>query len=62
MLDSPAAEEMPEEDLATMVDALKAVAGEAEMQIFVATRNAQPLVDLLPASNRIVAEGEDYMW
>jgi hypothetical protein len=62
VLDSPAAEEMPEEDLATMVDALNDVAREAEMQIFVATRNAQPLIDLLPESNRLVAEGEGYVW
>ena len=42
-----------------MVDALKAVAGEAEMQIFVATRNAQPLLSICCLmSNRIVAEGE----
>lgn len=62
VLDSPSAEEMPEEDLATMVKALRDVAGEAEMQIFVATRNAAPLVDLLPKANRVVAEGNSYVW
>lgn len=62
LLDSPAAEEMPEEDLATMVEALIAVAEEAPMQIIVATRNAGPLRDLLPESNRIIAEGNDYVW
>ncbi|GAA2731574.1 ATP-binding protein [Actinocorallia aurantiaca] len=62
VLDSPSAEEMPEEDLATMVKALKGVAGEAEMQIFVATRNAAPLVELLPEANRVVAEGNSYVW
>jgi len=62
VLDSPSAEEMPEEDLATMVKALQDVAGEAEMQIFVATRNAAPLVDLLPKANRVVAEGNSYVW
>ncbi|SCG80892.1 ATP-binding protein [Micromonospora rifamycinica] len=62
VLDSPAAEEMPEEDLATMVEALQEVAREAEMQIFVATRNAGPLVELLPPASRIVAEGDDYVW
>jgi len=62
VLDSPSAEEMPEEDLATMVKALRDVAGEAEMQIFVATRNAAPLVDLLPEANRVVAEGNAYVW
>jgi hypothetical protein len=62
VLDSPSAEEMPEEDLATMVEALQQVAGEAEMQIFVATRNAAPLVELLPHANRVVAEGNSYVW
>ncbi|WP_030489549.1 ATP-binding protein [Micromonospora chokoriensis] len=62
VLDSPAAEEMPEADLATMVEALQAVAQEAEMQIFVATRNAGPLVALLPAASRVVAEGDNYVW
>ncbi|MFD9784476.1 ATP-binding protein [[Kitasatospora] papulosa] len=62
VLDSPSAEEMPEEDLATMVRALREVAGEAEMQIFVATRNAAPLLDLLPQANRVVAEGNSYVW
>lgn len=62
VLDSPSAEEMPEEDLATMVKALQDVAGEAEMQIFVATRNAAPLIELLPEANRVVAEGNSYVW
>ncbi|MCO5995744.1 ATP-binding protein [Actinoallomurus rhizosphaericola] len=62
VLDSPAAEEMPESDLATMVEALQSVAEEADMQIFVATRNAAPLVELLPEANRVVAEGDDYVW
>ncbi|MFK3980565.1 ATP-binding protein [Micromonospora sp. NPDC050397] len=62
VLDSPAAEEMPDADLATMVEALQTVAQGAEMQIFVATRNAGPLLDLLPTANRIVAEGDTYVW
>lgn len=62
ILDSPAAEEMPDSDLATMMEALIGVTEEAEMQIFVATRNAAPLVDLLPPASRIVAEGDDYVW
>jgi hypothetical protein len=45
-----------------MVQALQAVADEADMQIFVATRNAAPLVELLPAASRVVAEGDDYVW
>jgi hypothetical protein len=62
ILDSPAAEEMPDSDLATMLEALKGVTEEAEMQVFVATRNAAPLIELLPAASRIVAEGDDYVW
>lgn len=62
VLDSPAAEELPESDLATMVEALQAVAREADMQIFVATRNAGPLVDLLPEENRRVAVDDAYVW
>jgi hypothetical protein len=62
VLDSPAAEEMPETDLATIVEALQTVADGAEMQIFVATRNAGPLVELLPPENRVVAEGDNYVW
>ena len=62
LLDSPAAEEMPDGDLATMVSALLEVAQEAPMQIIVATRNTGPLVDLLPEENRLVAEGDSFVW
>lgn len=62
VLDSPAAEEMPEEDLAVLIAALVQVAEQADMQIFVGTRTAGPLLDLLPESNRRVAIGNDYVW
>lgn len=62
IMDSPAAEEMPDSDLATMVEALLDVAGDEQMQIVVATRSAQPLVDLLPDDHRRVVTGEDYLW
>lgn len=62
VLDSPAAEEMPEEDLAILMAELVEVAEQADMQIFVGTRNAGPLVDLLPEANRQVAAGSDYLW
>lgn len=62
VLDSPAAEEMPEEDLAVLVGALVEVAQQADMQIFVGTRSANPLMDLLPEPNRRVAVGGDYLW
>ncbi|QYF74396.1 ATP-binding protein [Cryobacterium sp. PAMC25264] len=62
LLDSPAAEEMPDGDLATMVSALLEVAREAPMQIIVATRNTGPLEELLHFKNRIIATGNDYVW
>lgn len=62
LLDSPAAEEMPDGDLATMVSALLKVAEEAPMQIIVATRSTGPLVELLPEENRLIAEGDDFVW
>lgn len=62
VLDSPAAEEMPEEDLAVLIAALAEVAGQAGMQIFVGTRTTGPLVDYLPDENRRLAIGDDYLW
>lgn len=62
VLDSPAAEEMPEEDLGVLVKALIAVAGEADMQIFVGTRNTPPLLGLLNEQSRVIAPGESYLW
>lgn len=62
LLDSPAAEEMPDGDLATMVSALLEVAKEAPMQIIVATRSTGPLVELLPEANRLIADGDGFVW
>lgn len=62
LLDSPAAEEMPDGDLATMVAALLEVAKEAPMQIIVATRSTGPLVELLPEEYRLIAEGDNFVW
>lgn len=62
LLDSPAAEEMPDGDLATMISALLEVVKEAPMQIIVATRNTGPLIDLLPEANRLIADGEGFVW
>lgn len=62
ILDSPAAEEMPDSDLATIVEALLEVAAEEEMQIVVATRSTQPLVDMLPDDHRRVVTGDAYLW
>ncbi|GAA4909107.1 ATP-binding protein [Tessaracoccus lubricantis] len=62
LLDSPAAEEVPDGDLATMVAALLEVAKEAPMQIIVATRSTGPLVELLPEEYRLIAEGDNFVW
>ncbi|ALX03446.1 ATP-binding protein [Aeromicrobium erythreum] len=62
VLDSPAAEEMPDEDLATMVGALLDVAGNDQMQILVATRATGPLLELLSEDHRRVVEGDEYLW
>lgn len=62
LLDSPAAEEIPDGDLATMVAALIEVADDAPMQIIVATRSTGPLRELLPEANRIIATVDDYVW
>lgn len=62
LLDSPAAEEMPDGDLATMVAALLGVAKEAPMQIIVATRSTGPLLELLPEEHRLIAEGDNFVW
>ena len=62
LLDSPAAEEMPDGDLATMISALLEVAAEAPMQIIVATRSTGPLVNLLPEESRLIADGDAFVW
>lgn len=62
LLDSPAAEEMPDGDLATMVAALLEVAKEAPMQVIVATRSTGPLVELLPDANRLIADSDGFVW
>ena len=62
LLDSPAAEEMPDGDLATMLSALLDVAKEAPMQIIVATRSTGPLEELLPKESRLIAEGDSFVW
>ena len=44
------------------LDHLLKVAEEAPMQIIVATRSTGPLVELLPEENRLIAEGDDFVW
>ncbi|WP_146173933.1 hypothetical protein [Saccharothrix carnea] len=61
-VDSPAAEEIPADDLETMINAMKEVAEETSMQIVVATRHSGLLASLLPDDNVLVATGDDFVW
>lgn len=61
-VDSPAAEEVPEEDLRIMLEALVSVAEETEMQIVVATRHAAVLDSVLAPDHLLLAFGDDYVW
>jgi hypothetical protein len=61
-VDSPAAEEIPESVLRTMLEAMIEVAEETELQIVVATTHAAMLSAVLDADHLLVATGEDYVW
>lgn len=61
-IDSPAAEEIPEADLRTMLQAMSAVAEETAMQIVVATTHGAMLREMLPPENALVASGSDFVW
>ncbi|MCT1867559.1 hypothetical protein M3B90_08470 [Dermabacter sp. p3-SID358] len=61
-IDSPAAEEIPEADLKTMIETMVAVAGETDLQIVVATTHGPMLKAVLPQSNLLVATGTDFVW
>lgn len=61
-IDSPAAEEIPEGNLKTMLQALHTVAADGGIQILVATRHGNVLKEVLPAGHAIVAIGSDPVW
>ena len=61
-VDSPAAEEIPEADLRTMLMAMTAVAEETDLQIVVATTHGPILSSILPAEHLLVATGTDFVW
>lgn len=61
-VDSPAAEEIPEADLQTMLEAMTAVAEETELQIVVATTHGPMLTRVLPKDSLLVASGTDFLW
>jgi hypothetical protein len=61
-VDSPAAEEIPESVLRTMLEAMKEVAEETELQMVVATTHAAMLSEVLDDDHLLVATGDDYVW
>jgi hypothetical protein len=61
-IDSPAAEEIPEANLETMLTELRQVAADSGIQVFVATRYGNVVKKVLPDDHVIVAEGNDPVW
>lgn len=61
-VDSPAAEEIPEADLRTMLEAMRSVAEETDLQIVIATTYGPMLSSVLPQENLLVATGADFVW
>ncbi|MPY11179.1 hypothetical protein [Arthrobacter bussei] len=61
-VDSPAAEEIPESDLKTMLEAMAAVAEATDLQIVVATTYGGMLNAVLPKDNLLVATGTEFVW
>jgi hypothetical protein len=61
-VDSPAAEEIPEADLWTMLEAMTTVAEETDLQIVVATTHGPMLSSVLPQANLLVATGTNFVW
>jgi hypothetical protein len=61
-VDSPAAEEVPEADLQTMLEAMQAVAEKTNLQIVVATTHGPMLTNVLREENLLVATGTNFVW
>ncbi|NKQ57658.1 hypothetical protein HFP15_32835 [Amycolatopsis sp. K13G38] len=61
-IDSPAAEEIPADDLQIILEAMRTAAEETSMQIVVATTHSSLLTALLPPGNALVAMGDDFVW
>jgi hypothetical protein len=61
-VDSPAAEEIPEADLRTMLKAMATVAEETDLQIVVATTHGPMLSEVIAAENLLVATGTNFVW
>lgn len=61
-IDSPASEEIGETDLSEMLGALKDVAAETDVQLFVATAHAGLLKTVLGEGSVRAADGDGYVW
>ncbi len=61
-VDSPAAEEIPEADLRTMLKAMAAVAEKTDLQVVVATTHGPMLSEVIAAENLLVATGTNFLW
>ncbi|RQW95811.1 hypothetical protein [Micromonospora inaquosa] len=61
-VDSPAAEEIPEADLRTMLKAMATVAEKIDLQIVVATRHGRILSGVIGPPNLLVATGSNFVW
>ena len=61
-VDSPGAEEVPIDDLDTMLEALQREATAADIQVFVGTRHTDELVSLLGADRCRLGRGSHYVW
>jgi hypothetical protein len=61
-IDSPASEEIGEDDLSEMLGALVEVAAETDVQLFVATAHATLLKTVLSEENVRAADGDGYVW
>ncbi len=61
-VDSPGSEEMDEDDFDSMLGALDAAAAAADIQVVVATRHVESLLDLLGADRCRVGRGSNFVW
>jgi chorismate mutase len=61
-VDSPGSEEVTDDDFDTMLEALHREAAEADIQVFVATRHTDELVDLLGEDRCRLGRGTNFVW
>jgi hypothetical protein len=61
-VDSPGSEEMADDDFDTMLQALNAAAGDADIQVFIGTRHVDALLELLGAERCRVGRDTSFVW